>query len=218
MRDEARIEMVTGIVNWAKRSSAAASTDIALQIVLSLAGDPRISLSRWRGIREETRDDVEAWLTARTLENLFRVIDELKTDRPDMWKERRAFWRSYLPHIKRAYLLCAPMATAIAERLKERHGLLRSTEQRHCGILMQIVGPQGDKLTVLEVNKNASALFWSQGSSNAPEFHGSEYHRRLMLDGCDHRKPHTVSWQEAFAQLIESETGIRRATKEPWRG
>ncbi len=218
MRDEARIAMVTGIVDWASQSFAVASIDIALQIVLSLADDPRISLSRWRDIPEDTRDTVEAWLTARTLENLFRVIDELKTDRPDMWQERQAFWRGYLPHIKRAYLLCAPMARPIAERLKERHGLLRSTEQRHCGILMQIVGPQGDKLTVLEVNKNASALFWSPGSSNAPEFNGSEYHRKLMLDDCDHRKYHMGSWQEAFAQLIESETGIRRTTKGEWRG
>jgi hypothetical protein len=219
MRNDARIQMITGVVTWAGRTEIPNSTDIALEIALALADDPRISLTSWRGISDPIREEVEAWLTARTLENLFRVIDELQTDRQDMWQERRAFWRSYLPHIKRAYLLCAPAAVPIAERLKERYGRLKSSEKRHCGVLMQIVGPQGDKLIVLEINKNASALFWRPGTTGAPSFQDREYNRSILLQDCDDKRPHTPGWwQESFAQLIERETGIRGPEAGGWDG
>ncbi len=219
MREDARIQMVSGIVRWASRSSIPGAADLALEIALALADDPRISLSRWRGIHDDVREEVEAWLTARTLENLFRVIDELKTDRQDMWQARRDFWQSYLPYIKRAYLLCAPLAVPIAEKLNERHGILRSTDPRHCGVLMQIVGPEGDRLIVLDVNKNASALFWKVGSAGAPGFLDQGYDRNYLLGTCDARKSHTHAWQDQFAQLIEGETGIRRpSTMGGWSG
>jgi len=219
MRTQARRQMITGIVRSNSLLGNRVSTEAALEIALTLAGDPRISLALWRDIDDDVREEVESWLTARTLENLFRVIDELKTDRPDMWEARRDFWRSYLPYIKRAYLLCETRAIPIAERLKEPHGRLWSTDRSHCGILMQIVGSEGSRITVLEVNKNASALFWTTRSGSAPEFFRKDgYDRSALRDSCDEWKPHTHYWQSSFAQLIESETGIRYTPSGGWNG
>lgn len=211
MRNSARISMVRGIVSWARRQSQEPSAvDLALKIVISLADDPRKSMAQWHGIEDDIREDVEAWLTARTIENLFMVIDELKTDRQDMWQARRAFWRSYLPHIKKAYLLCAYRAEPIARRLKEQYGTFQSNNATHCGVLMQIVGPSGDRLTVVEINNNAGALFWKGSSTSAPSFFGDRYDRSSMKNKCDKEIWHRAGWQDQFAMHIESKTGIRR--------
>ncbi|GEO18013.1 EH signature domain-containing protein [Microvirga aerophila] len=210
MRNQARQHMVTGIVRGASRHGNPASSEAALDIALTLAGDPRVSIAQWRDIEEDVREDVESWLTARTLENLFRVINELKTDRPDMWEARRDFWRSYLPYTKRAYLLCGDRAVRIAERLKEPYGRLSNADKSHCGILMQIVSPEGSRITAIEMNMNGAALFWTRGSGSAPDFFRKNgYDRAVMKESSDHWKPHTGNWQFSFSQLIESETGIR---------
>jgi hypothetical protein len=210
-RDVARIAMITGIVKWASRSGESDAIGLAIEICLSLAGDPRQSMALWRGIPAEVLNNVEAWLTARTIDNLFRVIDELRTDQPQQWQARRAFWRSYLPYIKRAYLVCGAHAQLIADQLKEPYGILQTSDARHCGVLMQLVGHNGEKLVVLEVNKNAGALFWNPGTEHAPEFYNKgAYNRQSYLRTCDERKSHLSSWPRRFADFIEGQTGIRR--------
>jgi len=211
-RESARASMVVGIVAWASRDGGPEAIERAIETCLSLAGDPRQSMASWDRIPFETLAEVEAWLTKRTIENLFLVIDTLRTDRPDQWKARRAFWRSYLPYIKRAYLVCANDAMAIADQFNEPYGTLKNCDHRHCGVLMQIVGPSGDKLVVLEINKNASALFWWPGSDYAPPFYSKgDYDRRSYLNSCDETKAHMPPhWPHRFADLIEGQTGIRR--------
>jgi hypothetical protein len=141
---------------------------------------------------------------------MFLVIGTLKTDHPDQVASRLAFWRGYLGHIRRAYLVCAARAKPIAERLKEPYGNLEGSDPSHCGLLMEIVGPQGDRIVVLEINKNASALFWKPGSQSPDFYSKGFYHRPTFLHACDERLYHTGKWQRNFAQFIESETGVRR--------
>ena len=208
-RDVARVMMVVGIVKWASRTGSQGAIDVAIGACLSLAGDPRHSMGNWRDIPSETVELVHGWLTARTIENMFLVIGTLKTDHPDQVASRLAFWRGYLAHIRRAYLVCAARAKPIAESLKERYGNLEGSNPLHCGLLMEIVGPQGDRIVVLEINKNASALFWKSGSQ-PPDFYGNgAYHRPTYLHACDERLYHTGKWQRNFARFIESETGVR---------
>jgi EH_Signature domain len=215
-RDAARIAMVVGIVMWAAaRTDKKEAIDVAIGACLFLAGDPRQSKARWRDIPEETVDVIHGWLTLRTIENMFQVIATLKTDHPDQVASRLEFWRGYLPHIRRAYLVCASRAKPVAENLKEPYGSLEGGDPLHCGLLMEIVGPRGDRIVVLEINKNASALFWKPNSKfQAPDFYGrSAYHRPTYLRECDETKGHRGPWQVKFAQFIESETGVRRPAR-----
>jgi hypothetical protein len=209
-RSRARVSLVSGIVLWARRSESNVAP--ALELVLSLVDDPRSSPASWQGISDEVRHEVESWLTARTLENLFRVIEQLKTDRQDMAQERAEFWRGYLPFIRRAFLLCAPRAKPYADRLKEPYGHLESAQKDHCGILLELAGPSGDRLTIFEVNKNGRAVFWRQGSETTPALFdfARPYDRDRMLYGNDHDATHHVGWQSKFSDYIESETGVRR--------
>ncbi len=210
LRSRARISLVAGLVAWGRSSSG--NVDAALELVLSLLDDPRASPAVWRGVPDDVRHEVEGWLTARTLENLFRVIEQLKTDRQDMAEERAKFWRGYLPSIRRAFLLCAPRAEPFADRLKERYGHLESQQRDHCGVLLELAGPSGDRLTIFEVNKNGRALFWKQGSKAVPPFYdfARPYDRDAMMDRSDHDATHHMGWQTKIADFIEAETGVRR--------
>ena len=212
LRNQARVSLVEGLVSSAtSKHDISLTTDMALELIISIAGDPRISRSNWRDIKNEVREEVESWLTERTIENVFKVIGSLKTDRPDMVVERLKFWRSYLPYIKRAYLLCASKAVPIADMLNEKFGFLDNTEIDHCGMLLQLVGPNGDKLTVLMLNKNAKALFWTANSKHTPILFDGRYNRRAMMTNRSHELVHYANiWQSRFADYIESETGIRR--------
>ncbi len=211
LRSRARVSLVSGLVMWGRRS--AGNVDPALELVLSLLDDPRATPAAWRGIPDEVRHEVEGWLTARTLENLFRVIEQLKTDRQDMAQERAEFWRGYLPFIRRAFLLCAPRAEPFAERLKEPFGRLESQQKDHCGILLELAGPAGDRLTIFEVNKNGRVIFWRQGSQATPSFYdfAHSYDRDDMLRRGDSNTTHQGGWQAKVSDFIEAETGVRRA-------
>ena len=58
MRNSARISMVRGIVSWARRQRQEPSAvDLALEIVISLADDPRKSMAQWRGIEDDIREE-----------------------------------------------------------------------------------------------------------------------------------------------------------------
>jgi hypothetical protein len=213
MKDRARICMISGIVGWAeKRGERQSDVDVALEIAMALAGDPRMSMIRWEGVDERVVEVVEAWLTARTVENTFMVMEELRTDRQDMVEQRLAFWRAYLPYIRKAFLLCGRKAEPIAERLKERYGTLHGMEADHCGLLLQIIGPRGDRITVVDFNKNASALFWNS-SKPAPGFFRDFYIGSDLRASASSSQPHnpTHRWPSKFADLIEGETGIRQA-------
>lgn len=203
--------MVVGIVKWARGVGSQEAADVAIGVCLSLAGDPRHSKAQWRDIPSDTIELVHGWLTARTIENMFQVIATLRTDHPDQVASRLAFWRGYLPSIRKAYLICANRAKPIAESLNERYGNLESVDQFHCGLLMEIVGPQNDRIVVLEINKNASALFWKSNSKwQPPDFYGQgPYPRATYLHACDARLNHMGRWQSNFAQFIESQTGVR---------
>jgi EH_Signature domain len=208
--------MVVGIVDWATRNGGQESIDAAIAACLAVAGDPRHDKGTWRDIPSRTIDQVHEWLTARTIENMFLVIDTLRTDHPDQVASRLAFWREYLPHIRRAYLVCARRAKPVAERLKETYGHMDSNDPVHCGLLMEIVGPSGDRLVVLETNKNASALFWKPNSRwQPPDFYGpGPYDRLALLNACDKRINHTGNWQRSFSTFISGETGIRHSAGE----
>ena len=186
--------------------------DFAVETCLSVAGDPRRSKGRWIDIPATTEDTVLRWLTVRTIENMFRVMAEMKVDQPDQVSSRLAFWRGYVPFVRRAYLLCESRAKFIAHQLNEPCGDLGSPDTWHCSLLMEIVGQQGDRLVVWETNKNARALFWKPNSAfRIPEFYATApYNRPAFLNSCDRGLPHLSGWEGTFSNYIEGHTGVRR--------
>jgi hypothetical protein len=214
----ARGRLADGLVRWAVRRSDGEAQSEVMTVLDAIMGDPRLSPAAWDGVAPETIEQVEAWLSKKTLEVFFHIIDHLRSDAPHQWPYRKRFWERYLTprggksRISRAWLLCGRDARLIAERANVRYGTIAGTgiQADHCALMMQIGG-----MTVIEMNKNASALFFTPGNPDTPRFYETRrpYDRNALMHGCSERLGHHGSeggrWQAKFAEYIEEYTGIR---------
>jgi hypothetical protein len=215
---------VEGLVAWQRRVDPTDSKpDAVLDFVLELNDDPRFSAVRWTGvIPTPTVEIVEDWLTKYTIEAFFRVVNQLRIERGDMWSERRKFWMSYLPFVRRAWLLVGDQGIAFARRERIRFGRFRGGAAKgHCGLLLDF----GD-LRVLEMNMNGRAILWrpdeitygvfpeayDESPFDRGNFSDAVSRSEIWHNGCIglvHNPPD--GWQNKFADRIQQRTdrGIR---------
>ena len=212
-RDRALRSLVDGLVAWQTRIDPdGQAPEPTLDFLLALNGDPRFARSRWQGrVAPGSIDAAERWLSRKTIDAFFRVVDALRTDRPDMWRERRAFWMSYLPHVARAWLVVGPHAVALAEREGVRFGRFVTgdgTMADHCGLVLQV-----KSACVLEMNKNGSAIFWHSGAPGLPGPFDETYNRAALRSRrtmqevfVERHVPGT--WQRKFRDRLFQMTGL----------
>lgn len=216
---------IEGFVAWQRRSDPEdAKPGAVLDLVLELNEDPRFDAVRWNGIVPKPATDiVEAWLTKHTIEAFFRVVNQLRIERTDMWAERRKFWMSYLPYVKRAWLIVGEQGVPFAKRERIRFGRFSGgASEGHCGLMLDF----GD-VRVLEMNQNGRAILWRPDDVARGEF--PQVYDETPFDRRNFREP-TVSrrerwengciglvhnppdgWQWKFADQIQqrSDRGIR---------
>lgn len=204
--------LVDGLVAWQESFDPAGNqSDATVAFLLALNGDPRFVPERWNNkVSPRSKEGMQRWLSRKTIDAFFRVIDGLKTDRPDMWQERREFWMSYLPHVDGAWLVVGPDAAPLAE--KEATGSARfekgdGTQRKHCGLLLQI-----RNMCVLEMNLNGRAVFWDSSDSKMPGLFQSTYNRLKCIHAINDRSvfglTHHPGWQYNFKSRIIQMTGI----------
>ena len=215
---------IEGIVAWQRRRDPDnAKPGVVLDLVLELNEDPRFDAVRWNGIvPKPTTDIIEAWLTEHTIEAFFRVVNQLRIERSDMWAERRKFWMSYRPYVRRAWLIVGDQGVPFAKRERIRFGRFSGgANEGHCGLMLDF----GD-LLVLEMNMNGRAILWRphdvahgefpQVYDETPfdrrSFNASVARSEIWQNGCiglGHRPPD--GWQWKFADQIQqrSDRGIR---------
>jgi hypothetical protein len=201
--------LVDGLVVWQEREiEQGRSPQSTLNFLLALNKDPRFTPTRWRDkVDPRSTTAVRAWLSQRTIESFFRVIDALRTDSEHMWKARRAFWLQFLPHITDAWLVAGKQAAEIAELEEVDFGRFTSgdgTLGKHCGLMMQI-----RELCILEMNMNGAAILWRAGLKTLPSLYQKSYSRRRILDeASDGRFVHIGSWEGRLRDEIHKRTGI----------
>jgi hypothetical protein len=218
-RNRATRTLIEGLVDWQEKAEGRGVTpEPVLSLVLDLNRDPRFSANRWHGIvGAEAIAAVEAWLSRQTIDAFFRVVNNLQVDRRDMWDERRKYWHSYLPFIRRAWLIVGAAAVPLAHREGVRFGNFAGAARDHCGLLMQI-----DDLMVLEMNKMGRAILWKDGAvpqGGFPTMYDEQaiYDRRKIgmyvsdreewmgaAIGLRHIPPD--GWQRKFADHIQQNT------------
>jgi hypothetical protein len=214
-------KFVDGLVNWQSRVDRdERNVAPVLDLVLELNGDPRFDVVRWQGVvASSTRSTVEIWLTRHTIEAFFRVANQIRIERADMWAERRAFWLSYLPYVRRAWLIVGDSGVAAAKREQIRFGRFSGgASTGHCGLLLDF----GD-LRVLEMNMNGRAILWQPSSvehGKFPEVYDETPFDRgsfgdfverteVWQNGCiglGHRPPD--GWQAKFSKQIQQRTSL----------
>jgi hypothetical protein len=77
--------LVEGFVVWQQRPERInTNPEPALSLLLEINRDPRFVPGRWRGIVDEAATSaIEAWLSRKTIEAFFRVVNDLHVDRRD---------------------------------------------------------------------------------------------------------------------------------------
>jgi hypothetical protein len=135
-----------------------------------------------------------------------------------MWEERKKFWLSYLPFVKKAWLIVGSGAIPHARREGVQFGKFGGGAARdHCGLLMLI-----DDLMVLEMNKVGRAVLWKDGAVSGgvfPEVYdeNTPYDRRNITMYVSKREEWQGSsialthqppdgWQRKFADQIQQNT------------
>jgi hypothetical protein len=216
---------IEGLIAWQHRSDPDDTKPGAvLDLVLELNEDPRFDAVRWNGIvPKPTTDIVEVWLTKHTIEAFFRVVNQLRIERTDMWAERRKFWLSYLPHVRRAWLIVGGQGIPFAKRERIRFGRFSGgANEGHCGLMLDF----GD-LRVLEMNMNGRAILWRPDDVARGKFpqvyDETPFDRRNFREPTVSRREHWENgciglvhnppdgWQWKFADQIQqrSDRGIR---------
>jgi hypothetical protein len=168
LRKRAVKSFVEGLVVWQQMPERVnTNPEPTLSLLLEINRDPRFVPARWRGIVDEPAiSTIEAWLGRKTIEAFFRVVNDLHVDRGDMWEERKKFWLSYLPFVKKAWLIVGSGAIPHARREGVQFGKFGGGAARdHCGLLMLI-----DDLMVLEMNKVGRAVLWKDGAVSGGVF------------------------------------------------
>lgn len=224
-RRRARGAFIEGLIEWQRRSDPDdAKPGAVLDLVLDLNEDPRFNAVRWNGVvPKPTMEIVEAWLTKHTLEAFFRVATAIKIERRDMWEARHRFWKFYLPHVQRAWLIVGDKGVDHAKREGIRFGRFSGgASADHCGLMLDL----GD-LIVLEMNMMGRAILWRPNDvqrDRFPTFYdGTPFNRALLnlavpsretwQNGCiglSHNPP-PDGWFRKFADQIQqrSDRGIR---------
>jgi hypothetical protein len=209
-RKRAKIALISGIVAWANARDEAEAIALALKQSRRIAGDPRAGLDDWRDIPEESLAQVEKWLVEETLETSFRIVEELRTDEQAVLDLRRKFWRSNLPFITRARLLGARKAQSAAALLGAPCSSLSTYLSDHCGFLLELRGPNGRTIIVLELNNLAQTLFWPAGDARAPQFDQRAFDGAALRAKCDIALSHLPpqAWTDRFATVLATRAGI----------
>ena len=211
-RAKALKSLIDGLVEWHEGFDAPGyQSDALVQFLVALNGDPRFVPHRWDAkVAPRSKAAVQRWLSRNTIDAFFRVIDGLNTDRPDMWRDRREFWLSYLPYVDGAWLVVGADAVSLAE--KESTGFARfekndGTQRRHCGLLLQI-----RNMCVLEMNLNGRAVFWDRSNSKMPSLFQSTYNRFRCIHAINDKTvfglAHHPGWQSPFRSRVLQMTGI----------
>ena len=200
--------------------------DRVMALLLEKFGDPRMSQNVWDTHADRltrTLGIIDAnnvfrifnqWITEKTVRLFFDLIART-TDRPDQWKERRAFWDAYLDNkfVERAWFALGQDARGLAQIAKSSHGLLfgrvggNGAASSQSVLLMKI----GD-LIVAEWSDNGRARFWRDDSAFSPKFNNNYYEGqtlRSMYGGPGFNAlAHQGKWYRKFADHIASMTRI----------
>jgi hypothetical protein len=211
---------------WLRDEPAPEHRNILIDAAVSWAKDPRVQPARWRPVRDAgaAYDVIVRWLTKASVEQFFEIVSETMTDRPDMWRARRAFWTRYLKAdlIDAAWVAFCTDGVARAELAARRTGdsslamfgrcsTGNGKGAEHAALIMKL----GD-VTVVDWSHNGSWNIWPRGAPGAPDLF--KHNTRRFMDYAPHelmnaplRGSHDApgNWRWRVEDLIRRETGRR---------
>lgn len=195
--------------------------DTFLDVILAVFGDPRLPRVRKRSLPPPYDEVVSAWLTEQSLRQFLDVVDQT-TERPDMWKYRRAFWFAAYEAgmIEAAWVAFGAQGMSIA---KESFG----DEVRFAGLFQQRKPVDAGHAVLLMRIGNGVIADWSHmgmcniwldsGDPTAPRLYEDSYgsndvqisEETSTTEAFSHVNPTGYTWQRRAADFLFRMTGRR---------
>lgn len=185
-------------------------------LLLSLLGDPRITVAPWHGVADADRTTMVRWLTAVSFESFFQILN--RTADED-WKARREFWSRYLPSPGRAgaltdlWPILGPMAKEVGEQQlkldRQLFGAFPGRSGKSQSILiMRLRGPSGS-VTVCEWSHAGAIRMWSGADKTPPSLYRATYTTKELMVPPDYWVPHDKpgNWKRKVLNWVLKETG-----------
>ena len=179
---ELRIEIADSILTSLHDIQIQPVIKDALKIFfLSHYGDPRVELTRWHGVSEQSIRVFRSWLVEKTMEDFFNLLSHVAdtqfgSDRH--WRYRKRFWNAYLQkgYIEEAWFALGYKAYDQAPKFikgKHNYSSLSGGDSRHSVLILKI----GD-LVLTEWSHSGSYRVWNSAES-APAFYKKHYNPLL---------------------------------------
>jgi len=200
---------------------------ILTKVVKDYAGDPRLSPARWADVDESAITVIKSWLMRDSFEMFFSVVDRVITDRPDMWADRKAFWKGYLDRgeITDAWVVLGSSIAAEADRVRRQtgndafgqYGTLStkygSKTPQHAALMMKI-----GQCTIVDWSHNGRYHIWTfEADVEPPKFYKakqgrsftSEYSPAELERGSEFYGVHDTygRWKRHIAQVLQKRRG-----------
>ena len=210
---------------WRSSEPSPSHRAALLDRAMAYASDPRISPQRWRPVEDAAAGAyavILRWLTQTSVRQFFDIVSETMTDRPDMWRERRAFWEQYLDtnQIDAAWVAFGADGAQRANRAARqsgdgslsKYGRLSAGSGRtsqHAALIMKF----GDT-TIVEWSHNGAWNVWKREDEDHPKLflqnsRGFADYTPSELMTAPTKGPHMPNWQSKLARIISQQTGHR---------
>lgn len=208
---------------WARRNPDAQLRRWITSKLISQFNDPRLSMAKWAGVKDQLVLAFKKWLAQESLEQFLNIVDQSITEyaKRRMWSYRRPFWTSYFDsaYVYEAWVLFGRDAQRLAKAARQKdenfgssYGVLDSSDRSQSVLLMRI----GDAI-VAEWSHNGKCWIWPD-DRRAPKL----YKTYMADEECRHAPFEQIHsgaenyrWQAAVANELHR-LGIPRTSGDDW--
>ena len=186
-----------------------------------LLGDPRIKdqklYQQWNRVDSKAKEIFIKWVSQYDLDLFFKIIDSTALDR--MWRYRKAFWKAYIPYMKRTWIAFGFTSEMKAKLISKGqplyHGRLKDGVSNNQSCFICEIG----NLLFIEWSHNGKLRVWNK--DECPFKIGDEYifgnrirYSKSVIDEWIHSAAVSYSWQKKVAEFIFKHTGVYKDKKD----
>jgi hypothetical protein len=189
--------------------------DEIINFMLKHYGDPRLDRARWATVEPRDKDVMLRWLSRRSLEVFFSVVDKVAKERH--WKYRKKFWEHYLEYDMEVWVVfgrdCEVVARSFGKDLNYATFEGGSPQRNHAVLIMSL-----KNLIITDWSHDGACRIYSSPVQRPPELYKATYHAedlRNIKQGEEGHFSHRATennpyaWQPLFGRYIYEKTSIR---------
>lgn len=213
------------LLPWVRISPEENVKSRIIDFLVKYLKDPRTNPGPWRNVSENGRAIILRWLTGRTLDLFFRVLEATADE---IWEYRQRFWKSYYDrgHLAEAWVVLGADARRYARKMQNvrdvRCGRLNGGTPDQSVLLMRI-----GSIVFSEWSHNGRLRAQHENAPDAPRLYQDWYiaselrgesldfnDEQLQDPGLVHFSSAAGGWQSRARKFIKRQLGIEIPQRE----